>query len=227
MPVLPPGTPSECTCNPNPVADYNRKCPVHRWYHTPDEETPMPDSEHAMGHAIADAEQRRVEREFCSCTDGEPCPVHDRDRVPFPTDRTCGKCGQPIMSTELNAEVEPGRRIHITCPTYHYVLDQAKPEATGVYAAQVAQEAIDLFTGPRNADYGDATDNFTDIADLWTVVLRPILQLDARITAEQVAIMSALIKVARLNNTPDHDDSWTDATAYLALGAGINRRRQA
>ena len=99
--------------------------------------------------------------------------------------------------------------------------------ATGHYAAKVAQEAIELFTGPRNADYGDATDNFQDIADLWSVVLRPILRPGAAITAEQVAIMSALIKVARLNTTPDHDDSWTDGVAYLALGAGINRRRSA
>ncbi|AGT12792.1 hypothetical protein PHELEMICH_55 [Mycobacterium phage Phelemich] len=141
--------------------------------------------------------------------------------------RTCGRCGQPIKADQINAEVEPGRFIHVMCPSYHYVLEQHPPKPTGVYAAQVAQEAIDLFTGPRNTDYGDATDNFTDIADLWTVVLRPVLQPGARLTAEQVAIMSALIKVARLNNTPDHDDSWTDSVAYLALGAGINRRRQA
>ncbi|QHB37362.1 hypothetical protein I5G58_gp060 [Mycobacterium phage BirdsNest] len=98
---------------------------------------------------------------------------------------------------------------------------------TGGYAADIAQHAIDLFTGDRNVDYGDATDNFQDIADLWSVVLRPILQPGAAITAEQVAIMSGLIKVARLNNSPHHDDSWVDATAYFALGGGIHRRRQA
>ena len=97
---------------------------------------------------------------------------------------------------------------------------------TGDYARDVAQQAIALFTGERNADYGDATDNFQDIADLWSVVLRPILRPGTAITAEQAAIMQGLIKVARLNNTPHHDDSWVDATAYLALGAGIHRRRQ-
>ena len=98
---------------------------------------------------------------------------------------------------------------------------------TNVFAATVAREAVDLFTGPRVNDYGDATDNFQDIADLWSVVLRPLLKPGARITAEQAALCQAQIKIARLNNTPDHDDSWVDATAYLALGGGINRRRRA
>lgn len=147
---------------------------------------------------------------------------------PVETGQTCAVCEHPIKADELNAETEPGRFIHITCPSYHYVMtERPEPEPTGYYAAQVAEEAIKLFTGPRNGDYGDATANFTDIANLWTVVLRPVLRPGERLTAEQVAIMSALIKVARLNNTPDHDDSWTDATAYLALGAGINRRRKA
>lgn len=97
---------------------------------------------------------------------------------------------------------------------------EVPPRPTGDYAREVAEEAVALFTGERNADYGDATDNFQDIGDLWAVVFgHPV-------TAEQVAICSALIKVARLNNTPTHDDSWVDATAYLALGAGINRRRR-
>lgn len=103
--------------------------------------------------------------------------------------------------------------------------DMRVTRPTGDYARDAAEEAIRLFTGDRNADYGDATDNFQDIADLWTVALRPLLREGAAITAEQVAVCSALIKVARLNNTPNHDDSWVDATAYLALGAGINRRR--
>jgi hypothetical protein len=96
---------------------------------------------------------------------------------------------------------------------------EVPPRPTGDYAREVAEQAVALFTGDRNADYGDATDNFEDIGNLWAVVFgHPV-------SAEQVAICSALIKVARLNNTPTHDDSWVDATAYLALGAGINRRR--
>ncbi|URC18162.1 hypothetical protein SEA_ZENTENO07_61 [Mycobacterium phage Zenteno07] len=121
---------------------------------------------------------------------------------------------------------------HPDAPRYVHVEigSAAPPDApaltTGDYARQIAQDAIGLFTGDRNADYGDATDNFQDIADLWSVVLRPILAPGAAITAEQVAIMSGLIKVARLNNSPHHDDSWVDATAYFALGGGIHRRRQ-
>lgn len=135
------------------------------------------------------------------------------------------------------AEVEPtddpiiiGKRGGLRWGDIHHDVEVEVGEGalrpTGGYAADIAQHAIDLFTGDRNADYGDATDNFQDIADLWSVVLRPILQPGAAITAEQVAIMSAQIKIARLNTSPHHDDSWVDATAYLALGGGIHRRRQ-
>lgn len=100
------------------------------------------------------------------------------------------------------------------------VRERAEAERpTGHFARAVAEEAIALFTGDRNATYGDATDNFQDIGDLWAVVFgHPV-------SAEQVALCSALIKVARLKTSPDLPDNWTDATAYLALGGGINRRR--
>ncbi|ACF34017.1 hypothetical protein PHAEDRUS_53 [Mycobacterium phage Phaedrus] len=32
MPVLPPGTPKECTCSPSLNAPYDETCPIHRWY---------------------------------------------------------------------------------------------------------------------------------------------------------------------------------------------------
>ena len=168
----------------------------------------------------------------------------DDDNETAPGDVIIGKRGGLRMTTDEASEgIHPAwfDPEHPDAPRYvHAEIGEVGPleealraaEAvggltTGHYAAKVAQEAIELFTGPRNADYGDATDNFQDIADLWSVVLRPILTPGAAITAEQVAIMSALIKVARLNTTPDHDDSWTDGVAYLALGAGINRRRVA
>lgn len=167
----------------------------------------------AQGRAIAEAEQRRSEREFCTCDEyggaaraDEHCPVHGTSTLVRLSDGT--------LKPQLEDE-DKGVPIN----------DPDRP--TDHYAAQIAQHAIDLFTGDRNADYGDATDNFQDIADLWSVVLRPILQPGTAITAEQAAIMQGLIKVARLNNSPNHDDSWVDATAYLALGGGIVRRRLA
>lgn len=166
-------------------------------------------------HAVID--------EGCTCP-GDPsasaagwdaaCPLHGDDAVKAVYGKT---------TDELADEAEAGYDVEALLARAKEVDDAitAKPSSTGAYAAIVAREAVDLFTGPRNATYGDATDNFADIGNLWAVVFgHPV-------SPEQVAICSALIKVARLRATPDHDDSWTDAVAYLALGAGINRRRQA
>lgn len=136
------------------------------------------------------------------------CPIHGTAQA--------GKAFDTEMVRSMQESVDVGL---ITPEQYQQVMGVG-PRPTGDFARQVAQEAIGLFTGDRNATYGDATDNFQDIGDLWAVVFgHPV-------SAEQVAICSALIKVARLKASPNHDDTWVDATAYLALGAGINRRRR-
>lgn len=248
-PMTPPADPlpgEVCTCDS--LADLDPNCPTHGTARALTAEYGDPPAvdwqadNRSLSQKIADAPLFTHTEGAPACTcPGDPsasaagwnaaCPLHGETEVVARFDKT---------TEALADEAEQGYDIHPAwldpdhpdAPRYTHVeigtaapRHAAEPVTTGHYAAQVCQHAIELFTGPRNADYGDATDNFTDIADLWTVVLRPILQPGATITAEQVAIMSALIKVARLNNTPDHDDSWIDATAYLALGAGINRRR--
>jgi len=42
--------------------------------------------------------------------------------------------------------------------------------------------------------------------------------IDATVTPVDVAIMSALIKVARLIESPGHRDSWLDLAGYAACG---------
>lgn len=71
-------------------------------------------------------------------------------------------------------------------------------------------------SGPRATDYGSAIQNFTDIGRLWAVVLGL-----TEVTAEQVAMCCALIKVGRLLHSPSHRDSWLDSIGYLALGGDI------
>ena len=82
-------------------------------------------------------------------------------------------------------------------------------------ARDILEHAAGLVDGQRAADYGDARDNFNNIAALWSIVL------DIEITAEQVALCLAQLKIARLIHTPTHDDSWTDLAGYAGLGGGI------
>lgn len=87
-----------------------------------------------------------------------------------------------------------------------------------VTRAQVLDEAKEIVTGDRQNTYGDALDNFSDIARLWSAYL----QTD--IGAEDVACMMALFKIARIQGSCyGHIDSWIDAIGYLSLGAEIAR----
>lgn len=78
----------------------------------------------------------------------------------------------------------------------------------------VLTEANEIIGGERAQTYGDATESFGKVGDLWSVILgRP------GITAEEVALCMTALKMARLINSPGHRDSWVDAAGYIALGA--------
>ena len=76
--------------------------------------------------------------------------------------------------------------------------------------------------GDRGLNYGKPEDNFDRIARLWNVHLtnRGMNAL-FHLTATDVAVMCALLKIARLQHTPDHLDSWVDLAGYAACGAEI------
>ena len=80
---------------------------------------------------------------------------------------------------------------------------------------KVLAEAIDLVNGDRARDYGTPAANFGRCAAGWSVIL------DHDVSAEQVALCMAFLKIARLVNGP-HDDSYVDAAAYMALAAELS-----
>ena len=67
----------------------------------------------------------------------------------------------------------------------------------------------------RGENYGDVRQNHQRIAALWSVVL------GQDVTPEQVALCMTCLKVARLIETPDHEDSWIDIAGSGACGAEI------
>ncbi len=79
-------------------------------------------------------------------------------------------------------------------------------------------EAMVIVHQDRNSEYGEPEDNFGDIGAYWTTFLRKKLKENEQITTPDVAIMSALIKVSRIQNTPTHEDSWVDIAGYAACG---------
>ena len=81
---------------------------------------------------------------------------------------------------------------------------------------QILDKAKTLISGERAKDYGDAYLNHKRIAELWS----PILDKD--ITVEQVYACMIAVKLSRLIETPDHEDSWIDICGYAALGGEKN-----
>lgn len=79
-----------------------------------------------------------------------------------------------------------------------------------------------VLTDRRNT-YGPAEDNFLNIAQLWTEWLHARFRATGvsttfRFTRADVAVMMDLMKTARLVQTPDHPDTWTDKAGYSACG---------
>lgn len=79
----------------------------------------------------------------------------------------------------------------------------------------VLLEAEEIVNGPRRAAYGHPRENFSRICDLWNAYLqgRPGGQA-APITPEDHALMMVLLKVARLQESPNHRDSVVDICGY-------------
>lgn len=82
-------------------------------------------------------------------------------------------------------------------------------------AVKVLQTAEDLIQ-ERGLAYGHPAINHMRIAQFWSTYL------EAPIKPEQVAIMMVLVKVARLVESPGHEDSFIDLTAYSALAGELS-----
>lgn len=80
---------------------------------------------------------------------------------------------------------------------------------------KILSEAHRLTHGDRNKNYGKPLTNHQRIAGLWSIYL------EQEITPAQAAICLALVKVARLIETPDHLDSFIDGAAYFSIAGEI------
>ena len=76
-------------------------------------------------------------------------------------------------------------------------------------------EAIRLSGTDRQKDYGDKVDNHNNIARLWSAYL------DIKIEAHDVALMMALLKIARTKLGAVSKDTYIDMAAYSAIAGEI------
>lgn len=80
--------------------------------------------------------------------------------------------------------------------------------------------AKQIVHGDRERTYGDPGKNLRLIASYWSAHLKIPL------TENDVCILMMLLKIARLNNDPEHDDSWIDIAGYVALKDKLDKQNQ-
>ncbi len=77
------------------------------------------------------------------------------------------------------------------------------------------KKAIEIVCTDRESQYGAPEDNFAKIADLWSVYL------SYAVTVDDVAMMMALLKIARASTGKFKADNYIDLAGYAACGMEI------
>lgn len=87
--------------------------------------------------------------------------------------------------------------------------------------ADILHAAEKCVCGQREQDYGTPEDNFKAIAELWEAYLNKACTrgVNVRVEAKDVAVMMALLKIARIAAGGGKADSWIDLAGYAACGA--------
>lgn len=83
---------------------------------------------------------------------------------------------------------------------------------------ELLEQATSIVTGARAAVYGGPEDNFRRIANLWNAYIADTRHVDVDLQPHDVAALMILMKVARLEESPGHFDSWLDVAGYAACG---------
>lgn len=85
---------------------------------------------------------------------------------------------------------------------------------------ETLEAAIKCVCGERQYQYGSPENNFHKIAGLWSVYL------GFPISASDVAMMMALLKIARIKTGTATEDSFVDLAGYAACGAEIAKNEE-
>lgn len=80
-------------------------------------------------------------------------------------------------------------------------------------AKELFKEAERLLKKDREDIYGNAEENYSRIAIIWSGLVGTYL------SPNDVALMMAALKLYRAQTNPEHLDSFVDAIAYVAIAA--------
>lgn len=83
----------------------------------------------------------------------------------------------------------------------------------------ILKEVENIVCNDRQNEHGKPEDTFKRISILWSAYISQDLGQKIKVTPRDVAIMMALLKIARISGNVGHKDSWLDAIGYLTCGA--------
>lgn len=95
--------------------------------------------------------------------------------------------------------------------------------ADGTAAGAILRDAADIVEGVRSTTHGDKERSFEVIAGLWNVYLRG-RSIDpglSNITASEVCVMMALLKIARSAFNGSVRDHYVDGAGYLGVAGEL------
>ena len=81
----------------------------------------------------------------------------------------------------------------------------------------ILARADEIVNGARAAVYGHPRVNMGRISKLWSALLGPKLVEGAEITMTDVCMLMVALKLSRLVESPEHDETWMDAAGYVAV----------
>ena len=85
----------------------------------------------------------------------------------------------------------------------------------------VLTTAASLVSGDRAKTHGPKYEIHKNIADIWNGYLSDKL-VQCGLTPKDVAIMMALVKIARTKTGTHNDDDYVDGAAYLAIACEVH-----
>ncbi len=139
--------------------------------------------------------------------------------------RSCGLCPYTSPRTSACERMVKADAAALICDLWGIVsqpVENAAREPQPVTRASILEAARKCVCGEREGQYGNPEDSFSSVARLWSAYCE-----GRNFSADDVACMMALLKVARIIHNPEHMDSWVDGCGYLACGAEIAARREA
>lgn len=85
---------------------------------------------------------------------------------------------------------------------------------------EILKAALEAISKDRNNTHGKPEDNFQTIADLWNAYLGG----DRVLSPKDVAMLMALLKIARIRTGDYHPDHYSDLAGYAACGAEVAKK---